>query len=78
MLVTKTTAKYGKIEYETVVYLTDENVVLIYQYQFDGPKVLSTNSTELTLQQLSTITDDTSKAYLAQFLNNYTLEGDNV
>ena len=74
MLITKTTVKYGKIEYETVVYLTDENVVLIYQYQFDGPEVLSTNSTELTLKQLANITTDASKVYLSQFLNNYTLE----
>jgi len=74
MLVTKTTAKQGDIEYETVVYLTDENVVLIYQYQFDGPKVLSTNSTELTLRQLSEITTDASKLYLSQFLNSYSLE----
>ena len=74
MLVTKTTAKQGDVEYETVVYLTDENVVLIYQYQFDGPEVLSTNSTELTLKQLANITTDASKVYLSQFLNNYTLE----
>ena len=53
MLVTKTTAKQGDVEYETVVYLTDENVVLIYQYQFYGPEVLSTNSTELQSQLTS-------------------------
>jgi len=74
MLVTKTTAKQGDVEYETVVYLTDENVVLIYQYQFDGPEVLSTNSTELTLKQLAEITTDASRAYLSQFLNSYSLE----
>ena len=74
MLVTKTTSKQGDIEYETVVYLTDDNVILIYQYQFDGPKVLSTNSTELTLKQLTSITADASKAYLSQFLSDYTLE----
>ena len=71
---TKTIAKQGVVEYETVVYLTDDNIVLIYQYQFDGPEVLSTNSTELTLKQLAEITTDTSKAYLSQFLNDYTLE----
>jgi hypothetical protein len=74
MLVTKTTARYGKIEYETVVYLTDENIIRIYQYQFDGPEVLSINSTELTLEQISSITADVSKTYLSQFLSNYKLE----
>ena len=74
MLVTKTTARHGKIEYETVVYLTDENIIRIYQYQFDGPEVLSINSTELTLEQISSITADVSKAYLSQFLSNYKLE----
>ena len=73
MLVTKTTAKLGKVEYETVVYLTDEGIIRLYQYQFDGPEVLSTNCTELTVEQLSRITTETSKAYLSKFLNDYSL-----
>ena len=74
MLVTKTTAKYGEIEYETVVYLTDENTIRMYQYQYDGPEVLSTNCTELTLKQLAEITSETSKLYLSQFLKDYKIE----
>ena len=74
MLIVKTTAKYGKIEYETVVYLTDESIIRIYQYQFDGPEVLSMNCTELTLEQLSDITVQTSKAYLSDFFGKYKLE----
>jgi hypothetical protein len=74
MLVTKTTSKYGEVEYETVVYLTDENVVRIYQYQFEGPEVLSTNCTELTLKQLAEITTETSRLYLSEFIKNYKME----
>ena len=74
MLVTKITSKYGEIEYETVVYLTDENVIRIYQYQFDGPEVLSTSNTELTLEQLAEITTKTSRLYLSQFMKNYKME----
>ena len=74
MLVTKTTAKYGEIEYETVVYLTDENIIRMYQYQYDGPEVLSTNCTELTLKQLAEITSETSRIYLSQFLKDYKIE----
>ena len=74
MLVTKTTAKYGEIEYETVVYLTDENIIRMYQYQYDGPEVLSTNCTELTLKQLAEITSETSRIYMSQFLKDYKIE----
>lgn len=74
MLITKTTAKRGKVEYETVVYLTDDNVIRVYQYQFKGPDVLSTDCMELTLEQLATITTETSKAYLSGFLKNYKVE----
>ena len=74
MLVTKTTAKYGEIEYETVVYLTDENIIRMYQYQYDGPEVLSMNCTELTLKQLAEITSETSRIYLSQFLKDYKIE----
>ena len=74
MLITKSIAKYGKIEYETVVYLTDENVIRMYQYQFDGPEVLSSTCTELTIEQLSGITTETSKVYLSKFLNDYSAE----
>ena len=74
MLVTKTTAKYGEREYETVVYLTDENIIRMYQYQYDGPEVLSTNCTELTLKQLAEITSETSRIYLSQFLKDYKIE----
>ena len=74
MLVTKTTSKCGEIEYETVVYLTDESVVRIYQYQFDGPEVLSMNNMELTLKQLAEITTETSRLYLSQFIQNYKME----
>jgi hypothetical protein len=74
MLITKTIAKYGKIEYETVVYLTDENIIRMYQYQFDGLEVLSSNCTELTIEQLSGITTETSKAYLSKFFNDYSVE----
>ncbi len=74
MLITKTTAKQSGVEYETVVYLTDSNVIRIYQYQFNGPDVLSTGCMELTLEQLATITTETSRAYLSGFLNNYSVE----
>tara|TARA_Y100000034_G_C6629643_1_gene274831 strand:- start:351 stop:575 length:225 start_codon:yes stop_codon:yes gene_type:complete len=74
MLITKTTAKRGNVEYETVVYLTDDNVIRVYQYQFNGPDVLSTDCMELTLEQLAAITTETSKAYLTGFLNNYSVE----
>tara|TARA_R110002020_G_scaffold249581_2_gene463520 strand:+ start:703 stop:927 length:225 start_codon:yes stop_codon:yes gene_type:complete len=74
MLITKTIAKRGNVEYETVVYLTDDNVIRVYQYQFDGPDVLSTDCMELTLDQLAGITTETSKAYLTGFLNNYSVE----
>ena len=74
MLITKTTSKRSSVEYETIVYLTDDNVVRIYQYQFDGPDVLSNNCMELTIEQLAKITTETSKAYLSDFLNNYSLE----
>ena len=39
MLALKTSAKWGKVEYETVVYVTEDNTVRIYQYEFDGPEV---------------------------------------
>ena len=71
MLALKTSAKGGKVEYETVVYVTEDNTVRIYQYEFDGPEVLSHNCTELTLEQLSSITTSVSEIFLNRFYTKY-------
>lgn len=74
MLALNTTAKWGDVEYETVVYVTEENTVRIYQYQFNGPEVLSQNCTELTLEQLSGITTSVSEIFMNNFFKNYKVD----
>ena len=74
MLALKTTAKRGDVDYETVVYVTDENIIRIYQYQFDGPIVLSTNCIEVTIDQLASVATSTSEIYLQRFFKEYKAE----
>jgi len=74
MLALKTTAKQKDVEYETVVYVTEESIVRIYQYQFKGPEVLSQNCTELTLEQLSNITTSVSEIFMKKFLKTYKVD----
>tara|TARA_R100000808_G_scaffold21006_1_gene45414 strand:- start:4816 stop:5040 length:225 start_codon:yes stop_codon:yes gene_type:complete len=74
MLAHQTKAKWGGVEYETVVYVTEENTIRIYQYQFDGPEVLSQNCSELTLEQLSSIATSVSEAFVSKFLKDYKVD----
>ena len=62
-------------ETETRVYFDEETAdVIIYQYLFEGPEVLYTNSVTIPIKQIATLSKLALSAYVSMFANSYSID----
>ena len=74
MLLYEDTDKDGKLDVETKIYIDKSENIVMYQYIYQGPKVISTSEVIIELKYLTKIVNSAWELKLSDFLKDYKVE----